>query len=95
MLNVIVVSIRFILPFFSFSAVKNRSPWRMSPCDSNGRVQTRRSAAKPERSRSIILGRPTGDLAGLETALVIGRPETVNFVAPQAFQTVLVEVIPT
>ena len=92
MLNVIVVSIHFILLILGGQkqvASENVALQQQLPCS------MRRSAAKTERSRSIILGRPADDLAGLEIGIGNRAAGNGNFVAPQAFQTVLVEAIPT
>src|SRR5215467_5479491 len=85
---------RFV-SFFSFSAARNRSPWRMPPYAATGRVQTQCSAAKIEQPGSIILDRPLPDLAGLEIRFDIRAAGNRNFLASQAVQTLLVEVIPT
>src|SRR5215469_13252444 len=65
------------------------------PAPATGRVQTQRSAAKIEQPRSIILDRPLPDLAGLEIRVDFRAAGNRNFMASQAVQTVLVEVIPT
>ena len=65
------------------------------PAPATGRVQTQRSAANIERPRSIVLDRPVQDLGGLEIRVDDRAAGNCNFLALQAFQTVLVEVIPT
>ena len=65
------------------------------PAPATGRVQTQRSPAKIEQPRSIILGRPVHDLAGLEIRVVLRASRNRNVLASQAVQAVLVEVIPT
>ncbi len=59
-----------------------------------GRVQTQRPAAKTEQPRSIILDRRVHDLAGLEIRVDDRAAGDCNFLASQAVQTVLVEIIP-
>ena len=65
------------------------------PAPATVHVQTQRSAAKTEQPRSIILDRPLSDLAELEIRVAIRAAGNRNFLASQAVQTVLVEVIPT
>ena len=60
-----------------------------------GRVQTQSSAAKTQQPRSAILDRPEDDLAGLEIRAAYRATGNRDLLAPQAFQTILVEVIPT
>src|SRR6516165_9641187 len=86
--------------FDSFHSSHSRRPetgrlgeYRLAPA--TGRVQTQRSAAKIEQRRSIILDRPLPDLAGLEIRVDIREARNRNFLASQAVQAVLVEVIPT
>src|SRR6266853_6940119 len=81
--------------FFSFSPVRNRSPWKMPLCAATGRIQTRRSAAKAEQPRSIVLDRLVFDLARLEIRIDDCAARNRNVLASQAVQTVLVQVIPT
>src|SRR5215469_8450461 len=65
------------------------------PAPATGRVQTQRSAAKIEQPRSIILDRPSPDLAGLEIGVDIRAARNRHVLASPAFQTVLAEVIST
>src|SRR5215472_16769647 len=60
-----------------------------------GRVQTQRSAAEIEQPRSIVLGWPLLDLAGLEIRFNLGAARDGHVVASRAVQTVLAVVIPT
>ena len=70
-------------------------PGECRPASATVRVQTWRSANKTDRSRSNILDRSADDLAGLEISIGNRAAGDGDFVAPQALQTVLVEVIPT
>src|SRR5215469_415981 len=86
--------------FDSFHSSHSRRPetGRLGECrptPATGRVQTQRSAAKIEQPGSIILDRPVPDLAGLEIRVDIRAAGNRNFLASQAVQTLLVEVIPT
>ena len=56
------------------------------PAPATGRVQTQRSPAKIEQPRSIILGRPVHDLAGLEIRVDIREARNRNVLASQAVQ---------
>src|SRR5690242_10540121 len=69
-------------------------PGECRPASATVGVQTWRSATKTDRSRSNILDRSTYDLAGLEISIGNRAAGDGDFVAPQALQTVLVEVIP-
>ena len=92
MLNAIVVSIRFILLILGGQkhvALEN------GPAPAIGRVQTERSAAKIEQSRSIILDGPLSNLAGLEIRVDIRAARHRHVLASRAVQTVLAEVIST
>src|SRR6516165_4455538 len=64
------------------------------PAPATGRVQTQRSAAKTEEPRSIVLGRPLPDLAGLGIRVDIRAAGNRNVLASRTVQTVLVEVVP-
>src|SRR5215831_11395156 len=86
--------------FDSFHSSHSRRPetdrlGECRPTPATGRVQTQRSAAKIERPGSIILDRPLPDLAGLEIRFDIRAAGNRNFLASQAVQTLLVEVIPS
>jgi hypothetical protein len=63
------------------------------PAPATGRVQTQRSAAKTEEPRSIVLGRPLPDLAGLGIRVDIRASGNRNVLASRTVQTVLAEVI--
>src|SRR5215471_12605366 len=86
--------------FDSFHSSNSR--WSETPCfgeccpaPATRRVQTQRSAAKTQQPRSAILDRPEDDLAGLEIRAAYRATGNRDLLAPQAFQTILVEVIPT
>ena len=91
MLNVVVVSIRFILLVLCGQkqiALENVACVSKWPCS------TQLSAAKAEQPRSIVLDQPLYDLAGLEISVDDRAAGNRNLLASQAVQTVLVEVIP-
>ena len=93
MLNVIVVSIRFILLILG---------GQKQVALENVALRQQLAVFKRDVRRPKLNGRDRLFWVGLrmiwqdwKSALVIVRPETVIFVAPQAFQAVLVEAIPT